>query len=221
MNPLKRILVILFFLFIIPSALYAWQGKVVGITDGDTIVVLHDGKGEKIRLYGIDTPEKRQAFGRKAKLFTSNMVFGKDVRVSPIVKDFYERTVGFVYLQDGRCLNEEIIRAGLAWVYTKYCKKDICDDWRTLEQLSRQGMHGLWTNPDPVPPWKFRHGKSSTSTQKVGQFDAVGVYHGHVKSLKFHSPGCRYYGCKNCTAIFNSRDAAINAGYVPCKICKP
>ena len=183
----KIILVPILAILIFPCFLFAWQGKVVGITDGDTIVVLYDGKGEKIRLYGIDTPEKRQAFGRKAKQFTSNMVFGKDVRVSPIVKDFYERTVGFVYLLDGRCLNEEIIKAGLAWVYTKYCKKDICDEWRILERVARQGRHGLWNDPDSKPPWKFRHGKSASSTPREKPSDALVVYHGNTRLYNIES----------------------------------
>jgi endonuclease YncB( thermonuclease family) len=79
---------------------------------------LHNNRGEKVRLYGIDTPEKRQDFGNKAKQFTSDMVFGKYVEVEPVTKDRYGRTVGLVYI-NGQCLNEELIRAGFAWVYIK------------------------------------------------------------------------------------------------------
>jgi endonuclease YncB( thermonuclease family) len=89
----------------------AWQGKVVGVSDGDTITVMHDGKGEKIRLYGIDCPEKDQDYGQKAKQFTSNMVFGKTVDVKPIDQDRYGRTVGIVVF-DGVNLNVELIRSG-------------------------------------------------------------------------------------------------------------
>ena len=64
-----------------PALLWAWKGKVVGVADGDMITVMHDGKGEKIRLYGIDCPEKKQAFGNKAKQFTSDKVLGKQVEV--------------------------------------------------------------------------------------------------------------------------------------------
>jgi micrococcal nuclease len=71
-NPYRYISFLFLFIFIQTSSTYAWQGKVVGVADGDTITVIHNGKGEKIRLYGIDTPEKRQAFGEKAKLYTSS-----------------------------------------------------------------------------------------------------------------------------------------------------
>ncbi len=81
---LRRFFYCLILLLILPSLTWAWQGKVVGISDGDTITVLHNNRGEKIRLYGIDTPEKRQDFGNKAKQFTSNMVFGKSVEVESV-----------------------------------------------------------------------------------------------------------------------------------------
>ena len=129
---LGRFFFYLILLLILPSLSWAWQGKVVGISDGDTITVSHNNRGEKIRLYGIDTPEKRQDFGNKAKQFTSNMVFGKSVEVEPVTKDRYGRTVGLVYI-NGQCLNEELVRAGFAWVYIKYCKKAICTDWHRLE----------------------------------------------------------------------------------------
>ncbi len=77
-------------------------GRVVGVSDGDTITVLHNGKGERIRLHGIDCPEKRQAFGNRAKQFTSTLVFGKTVTVQVVDRDRYGRTVGVVLLPDGR-----------------------------------------------------------------------------------------------------------------------
>ena len=115
---LKRLSVppILFILYLCTiTQAYAWQGKVVGVSDGDTITVMHDGKGEKIRLYGIDTPENKQAFGKKAKQFTSDMVAGKVVEVKPVTTDRYGRTVGLVYI-NGKCLSEELVMAGYAWV---------------------------------------------------------------------------------------------------------
>src|SRR5438094_928760 len=78
-----------------------FTGKVVGVTDGDTISVLHNGRGEKIRLHGIDCPEKWQAFGKKAKQFTSDLAFGKEVTVKVFGRDRYGRTIGDVVLPDG------------------------------------------------------------------------------------------------------------------------
>jgi endonuclease YncB( thermonuclease family) len=84
-------------LIIIPAISWAWQGKVVGVQDGDSITVLHDGKGEKIRLYRVDCPEEGQDFGNRAKQFTSSLVFERVVEVKPVTKDRYGRTVAMVY----------------------------------------------------------------------------------------------------------------------------
>ena len=85
------------------------------MADGDTITVLQNAKQYKIRLYGIDTPEKKQDFGQKAKKFTSDMVFKKDVKVISYGTGKYGRTIGVVYISK-KCLNEELVRNGLAWV---------------------------------------------------------------------------------------------------------
>ena len=222
MIALRRIFFCLILLLILPSLTWAWQGKVVGISDGDTINVLHNNKGEKVRLYGIDTPEKHQDFGKKAKQFTSNMVFGKDVEVESVTKDRYDRTVGLVYI-NGQCLNEELVRAGFAWVYIQYCKKVICTDWGRIEAAAKANKIGLWSHSNPIPPWEFRHGKSRGSrTDYTKQAANQGlVYHGNVKSKMFHAPECRYYNCKNCTAVFNNKEEAIRLGYSPCKLCQP
>jgi len=164
MIALRRIFFCLILVLILPSLTWAWQGKVVGISDGDTITVLHNNKGEKVRLYGIDTPEKRQDFGNRAKQFTSNMVFGKYVEVDPVTKDRYSRTVGLVYI-NGQCLNEELVRAGFAWVYIQYCKKTICTDWSRIETAAKANKNGLWSHSNPIPPWEFRHKRKSGKKQ--------------------------------------------------------
>jgi micrococcal nuclease len=82
-----------------------FSGRVVGISDGDTITVMHDGRAEKIRLYGIDAPEKGQAFGNRAKQFVAALAFGKKVKVEARDQDRYGRTVADVILPDGRNLN--------------------------------------------------------------------------------------------------------------------
>ncbi len=108
-----------------PTVVLEFSGKVVGVSDGDTITVLHNGKGERIRLHGIDCPEKRQAFSNRAKQFTSNLVFAKTVTVQAVDRDRYGRTVGVVLLPDGRSLNHELVRAGLAWMYRRYTKRGL------------------------------------------------------------------------------------------------
>ena len=136
-----------------------WSGMVVGVSDGDTITVLHEGRGEKIRLYGIDAPEKGQAYSQKAKKFTSGMVYGKTVEVEHKDIDQYDHTVAIIYV-DGQCLNEALLKHGYAWVYRKYCKETFCEDWLNLEIVTRYGKIGLWSEPDPIPPWEFRRGKA-------------------------------------------------------------
>ena len=101
-----------------------FTGRVVGVADGDTITVMHNGKGKRIRLHGIDCPEKRQAFGNRAKQFTSKLVFGKTITVQVADRDRYGRTVGEVLLPDGRSLNHELVRAGLAWMSRRETKDE-------------------------------------------------------------------------------------------------
>lgn len=97
--------------------------KVIGVKDGDTIEVLFEGKCETIRLLDIDCPEKKQAFGTRAKQFVSNICFGKDIKVvSNGKRDGYKRILGTVYIGD-IILNEELIKEGLAWHFKKYSKK--------------------------------------------------------------------------------------------------
>ena len=131
--------------------------------DGDTIEVLHDGQPEKIRLYGIDCPEvahkqgeQTQPFGAKAKEFTALFCGNKNIRVVTKGKDRYDRTIGIIYLDDGKCLNEELLKAGLAWHYRKY---DQTQAWIDLEAIARKNKTGLWNDQNPLPPWEYRHPK--------------------------------------------------------------
>jgi micrococcal nuclease len=115
-----------------------------------------------------------------------------------------------------KCLNEELIKNGLAWVYKRYCSESFCNHWLKLEQYAQVNKLGLWIYDNPVPPWDFRRGKSNKSKDKI-----PGEYHGNVSSKVFHESDCKYFNCKKCTKIFQNRDSAVNAGYRPCGICKP
>ena len=128
-------------LFLISSIAGTFTGKVVKVSDGDTIEVMHDGKPERIRLFGIDCPEishksgeTGQPFGQNAKKLTGDLVAGKEVSI--IVKDIdrYGRTVGIVVLNDGTILNEELLKAGLAWHYGRY---DSNEEWQEMEDITR------------------------------------------------------------------------------------
>ncbi len=104
-------------LMALPILVHAEQftGKVVGISDGDTISVLREGKAAKVRVYGVDTPEKAQAFGTRAREFTAALVFQKDVTIVVHATDRYGRLVGEVLLPDGRSRSQELVTAGMAW----------------------------------------------------------------------------------------------------------
>jgi len=133
-----------------------FTGHVVGVTDGDSIKVMHEGKAEKIRLSGIDCPEKKQPFGTRARQFTSQLVFGKEVTVQETGRDRYGRTLAEVILPDGRSLNQELVKVGLAWWFWKYSKDP---SLKELEVEARRMNRGLWAEPNPTPPWEWRKHK--------------------------------------------------------------
>lgn len=153
--------------FIFVETCCAWTGKVIGVSDGDTITVLRECKPVKIRLCGVDAPEQGQDFFAAARKFTSDMVFGKIVHVAPADKDTYGRTVAWVSV-DGRSLNKELVKAGFAWWYRSYSKRRY--DLYTLEVLARRQKLGIWSAAKPTPPWLFRRSKQipERSERKTG-----------------------------------------------------
>ena len=132
-------------------------GKVVAVADGDTITILNSNFQQvKIRLHGIDCPEKSQDFGQKAKQFTSDLCYGKTVEVQALDTDRYGRTIGLVTLPDGKILNKELLKAGLAWHYTHYDKSQ---EFAILEATAKKNKVGLWVQPNAIAPWDFRRSK--------------------------------------------------------------
>lgn len=144
---------------------YAWSGEVVNVADGDTITVLKGAKRVKVRLYGIDTPERSQWYGQNAKTFTSSQVMGKMVEVQEFDVDRYGRVVGLVSVGD-LVLNKHLVAYGYAWVYHQYCKKPFCSEWSELEAEAREEKRGLWKNPNVIPPWEYRHSKRKRRTDQ-------------------------------------------------------
>jgi endonuclease YncB( thermonuclease family) len=134
-------------------------GRVVRITDGDTIVVLDADKVQhKIRLQGIDAPERRQAFGTKSKEHLSDLVAGKTVEVDYSKYDRYGRVLGIV-LVNGEDANLEQVEAGMAWHYKKYQGEQSPSDrvkYSDAELEARRQKIGLWHDQNPVPPWDYR-----------------------------------------------------------------
>ena len=136
------------------------SGRVVAVHDGDTITVLDANRTQhKIRLAGIDAPEIKQAFGSRSKQNLSNLVYNRQVTVNWQKYDRYERTVGVV-LVDGRDVNLEQVRAGMAWWYRQYARNQSPADRRLYEAAendARTAKRGLWVDANPVPPWEWRH----------------------------------------------------------------
>lgn len=135
------------------------EGKVVGIADGDTITVLANNREIKIRVAGIDAPEKKQAFGQRSKEHLSDCAFGKSVSVEWNKTDRYGRTIGKV-LSSGVDCGLRQVQDGLAWHYKAYAREQSPSDRATYANAESQAMNrkaGLWSDPHLTPPWEFRH----------------------------------------------------------------
>ncbi|MDP1769710.1 MAG: thermonuclease family protein [Nitrospirota bacterium] len=131
-----------------------FSGPVVSVLDGDTLEVLYNQHPERIRLSGIDCPEKGQAYGKRAKQAASDLAFGKEVTIQTHGHDKYKRTIGDVILPDGTNVNQELVKQGWCWWYRKYAPGDTVLE--ELEREAREGRKGLWADPQPVPPWVYR-----------------------------------------------------------------
>jgi|SRR3569833_456374 len=139
------------------------QGKVVHISDGDTLTVLVDHQQVKIRLAEIDAPESHQDYGQRAKQALGNLVFSKEVSVDYDRKDRYGRTIGRVYLGD-LDVNAEMVRTGYAWVYRQYAKDK---NLYALEDEARAARRGLWASDVHVPPWEWRKKRRERASKTV------------------------------------------------------
>lgn len=131
-------------------------GKVISITDGDTLTILtSDKKQVKIRLAHIDAPEKKQDFGEKSKQNLANLCFGKNAIAKIQSKDRYKRLIAEVFC-DGENANLQQVKSGLAWHYKAYSKSKI---YANAELEAKKQNLGLWILKNPTPPWEFRKSK--------------------------------------------------------------
>ena len=134
-----------------------FTGRVVGVRDGDSLVVLADRREVEIRLAEIDAPERAQPWGNRAKQALSELAFGKTVEVEVTDHDRYGRTVARV-VTGGIDVPAEMVRRGCAWVYRQYAKRAELYD---LERVARDGKVGLWSLPEAerIAPWEWRHAR--------------------------------------------------------------
>lgn len=220
--------ILLFLLSLSPALAQTFTGKVVGISDGDTIRVLKEGREVKVRLHGVDAPESRQPYGTKARQFTAAFAFGKAAKVDVKDTDRYGRTVGDVSVAS-KSLNQALVKQGMAWWYRRYAPNDRV--LAALEAQARRAKRGLWADRSPVAPWDFRRGSGGsgsgggTRTSGNGSGSSrkpsvtfprtAGVYITNTGS-KYHNAGCQHL--RRSQIGISLKDAEAQ-GYAPCKHC--
>ncbi len=156
---MRAILVLAFAFLALPSQAKLISGRVVHVADGDTVTVLDANKVQhKVRLAGIDAPEKSQAYGERSRESLAELVANRTVIVDTEKQDRYGRRVGKV-LVNGKDVNVEQIRRGFAWFYRHY-ERELSDTdrqgYERAEEEARDYRRGLWADRQPVPPWEFR-----------------------------------------------------------------
>ena len=128
-------------------------GSVVKVIDGDTYDILLDGHQTRIRMYGIDAPERGMDFYKVSKNHLGSLCDGKLIKIERVDKDRYGRIVAKSYLPNGKELGAEMIKAGLAWHFKKYSKDE---SLASYEVTAREQKLGLWSIDNPTPPWEYR-----------------------------------------------------------------
>lgn len=196
-----------------PKVVEEFSGKVIGVTDGDTIKVLVDKMSRTVRLEGIDAPEAKQSFGTKSKQALSKLVAGKNVRVLVTGTDKYKRTLGKVEI-DGVDVNSQMIEDGWAWHCTKYNSEKRLSK---LEENARNAKRGLWAEENPLPPWEFRArqktgGIAEANTKAPAESSPTGFWLNTSSGVR-HNSRCEHY--RNTK---RGRDCGPNEGK-PCGIC--
>ena len=135
------------------------KGKAVSIADGDTFTLLVNGNEQvKIRIDGIDAPEKKQDFGNRAKEYLSGMIWGEMLTVCVTKTDRYGRSIGKVSTPSIEDVGLEMIKAGYAWQYRDYNKEQ---SYEEAEKLARKNRNGLWLDKNPIRPQDFRKARKN------------------------------------------------------------
>ena len=169
-----------------PTVTEQINGKVVGVTDGDTITVLVNKTTIKVRLEGIDAPESKQSYGTKTKQALSEMVFGKNVLVKKTGEDRYGRTLGVIMLGE-KDINAKMIEEGWAWHYKKYNNEERL---AKLEVEARSDKRGLWDDPNALAPWDYRARQKRPEKIKT---DPTALYWLNTSSDVRHNERCEYF----------------------------
>ena len=205
------------FIFLVAAAAFGQSYRIVGVSDGDTLTALDESKRQvKVRLAGIDAPERGQDFSNRAKQNLSRMVFGKQVTLEGEKIDRYGRRVAKVIVA-GVDANLEQVKAGLAWHYKQYANEQTARDRReyaAAEIEARKAERGIWSIPSPVAPWDFRAGKGTPEAVQ-------GLIIGNRRSRIYHAPGCPSYNrvSPQNRVTFKTAAEAEKAGYKKARNC--
>lgn len=224
----RRLITIALLAALLPlwAAADPFTGQCTSVSDGDTITVQSGRQEVKVRLHGIDCPEKDQPGGKEAKAYTERAVLHKSVVIHPTDTDRYGRTVAWVVV-GGQSLNAFLVAEGHAWWYQKYAPRE-----RSLGEYQSQAQkarRGLWAKPNPIPPWDWRKkdkggNASSTAGRGTGVASAPTTGAGQV-FIAPHS-GKKWHARKSCRSLKNARSiqvvdraAAEARSYGACGIC--
>ena len=168
--PMKRLMLVCLLLPVLTFS--QTSGKVIKISDGDTITILLKGNQQKkLRLAEVDCLEKGQAFGKNAKQYTSGQVFGKTINFIETDKDRYGRSIAKVYYDNGKYLSKELIKAGMGWWYFFYSNDASLGK---LQEKAQQKKIGLWQDNQAIAPWEYRKIKREAGSKKNEAFKANG-----------------------------------------------
>ncbi len=138
-------------LLLLPVLVFATDGKVTKVKDGDTVVI----ESTTCRLYGIDAPEKKQPYGPEAKDYLKNLIYRQTVDYQIVDTDRYGRGICRIK-KDGQDINLEMVKSGYAWAYVQYLKRPHASEYIDAEKEARNKRLGLWNDVNPTPPWEFR-----------------------------------------------------------------
>ncbi len=204
-------------------------GKVVGVTDGDTITVLLSTNQQRdIRLAGIDAPEHGQAFSIESTKHLSELVSGKSVSLDCGNEQSYGRLVCRVLLPSGEDTDLDQVKAGLAWHYKQYQDTQTSEDqsrYGAAEDAAREAHLGLWSDPHPIQPWDFRHRTQTRLCFDPPEHRILCTYDGPVRGNQrshiYHWPGCPNYDdiAEYNRVEFPNRQTAEAAGYRAARNC--
>lgn len=219
---LSIIIVTLLLQSISAAQIRSFYGRVVGVSDGDTLTVIdREYREHKIRLIGIDAPEAGQDFGQASRKNLAGMVFGREVLVLKMATDKYDRALAKVIV-DETDVNSQQVRDGMAWFYRAF-ERDIPPPERqlldNLERDARAERRGLWQYRNPTPPWEFRERKRGENAPQAVP-SGVRII-GNRNSGIYHRSDCPDFNrvSERNRVPFRTEDEAKNAGYRKARNC--